>query len=123
MVRGADKDAAWTFLHWWVGADAQYRYATETELLMGPASRAAPANCEALQRLPWDSSQLSALTEQLQWLSEIPEVVGGYYTARGIDNAFRNVIFNADNYREALMEQVSSVNNELIRKQREFAAS
>ena len=123
MVRGADKDAAWTFLYWWVGADAQYRYATETELLMGPASRAAPANCEALQRLPWDSSQLSALTEQLQWLSEIPEVVGGYYTARGIDNAFRNVIFNADNYREALMEQVSSVNNELIRKQREFAAS
>ena len=122
MVRGADKKASWAFLRWWVGADAQYRYATETELLMGAASRATPANREALRRLPWEEQQLAALNEQLEWLREIPEVVGGYYTARGIDNAFRNVNFNADNYREALMEQILSVNDELRRKQREFAA-
>lgn len=121
MVKGANKEPSWEFIKWWVGADAQYRYAMETELLMGPASRATPANLEALERLPWEDSQLKALQDQLQWICEIPEVVGGYYTARGIDNAFRNVIFNADNYREALMEQMVSVNDELIRKQQEFA--
>ena len=52
---------------------------------------------------------------------QIPEVLGGYYTARGIDNAFRNVIFSGDNYREALQEQIISVNDELKRKQQEFA--
>ena len=122
MVKGADKEPSWEFLKWWVGADAQYRYAMETELLMGPASRATPANLETLARLPWEDSQLAALQDQLQWIREIPEVVGGYYTARGIDNAFRNVIFNADNYRDALMEQMVSVNDELARKQQEFAA-
>ena len=93
----------------------------ETELLMGAASRATPANIEALARLPWNEKQIRALQEQMKWIREIPEVLGGYYTARGIDNAFRNVIFSGDNYREALQEQIISVNDELKRKQQEFA--
>lgn len=121
MVKGANVSPAWEFLKWWVGADAQYAFAMETELLMGAASRATPANIEALARLPWNEKQIRALQEQMKWIREIPEVLGGYYTARGIDNAFRNVIFSGDNYREALQEQIISVNDELKRKQQEFA--
>ena len=46
--------------------------------------------------------------------------MGSYYTSRGVDNAFRNVLFNSENYKEALMEQVETVNEELIRKADEF---
>lgn len=45
---------------------------------------------------------------------------GGYYTTRGIDNAFRNVRFNEENYRESLMEQIQKINDELARKKKEI---
>ena len=57
----------------------------------------------------------------IEEIEEIPEVIGGYYTARGLDNAFRNVLFNAVNYREALLEQMDIINTELARKQKEFS--
>ena len=63
MVKGANVSPAWEFLKWWVGADAQYAFAMETELLMGAASRATPANIEALARLPWNEKQIRALAQ------------------------------------------------------------
>ena len=39
---------------------------------------------------------------------------------RSIDNAFRTVLYNGANYKEALLTQNVIINTELERKQREF---
>lgn len=121
MLRDAENpQAAWKFMQWWCGSEAQAAYGTELELLMGEASRYNAANLEAMMTLPWSSAQLDLLKRQMSFITEVPEVVGSYYTSRGVDNAFRNVLFNSENYKEALMEQVETVNEELIRKADEF---
>ncbi len=112
---------AWQLLRWWCSAAVQGRFGSEIELQMGTAARYAPANRNALRLLPWSEEQLDLLERQAEQIEEIPEVIGGYYTARGLDNAFRNVLFNAVNYREALLEQMDIINTELARKQKEFS--
>ena len=92
----------------------------EIETLMGTASRYNPANIAAMEQLSWSQEELSILKEQRSWIGEIPEVPGGYYTSRCIDNAFRNVVLKSENYREALLEQNVIINTEISRKRREF---
>ena len=114
-------DAAWDIVKWWTSADIQAAYGIQSELLMGKAARYNPANLEAIKMLPWKKSELALLQTQISHLREIPEVIGGYYTARGIDNAIRNTILNSENYCEALLEQMGIVNTEIVRKQKEFS--
>ncbi len=121
ILRGAnDLEAAWELTKWWCSATVQAAVGNEIEILMGESARYCPANLKAMELLPWTDRQLDMLHRQITWLREIPEVVGGYYTVRGLDNAFRNVLFNGENYRESLMEQMEIINTELTRKQREF---
>lgn len=123
MVRGSkSKEVAWTFLKWWAGCEAQSVTANRIEALMGPASRANPANTDALCCLAWSAEETEVLLGQMKCIKEIPEVAGGYYVSRGLDNAFRNVAYNSKNYRESLMEQIDIVNDELERKQKEIFA-
>ena len=116
----ATKTAAWEFMKWWTSAESQARYGVEIETLMGTASRYNPANIAAMEQLSWSQEELSILKEQRSWIREIPEVPGGYYTSRCIDNAFRNVVLKSENYREALLEQNVIINTEISRKRREF---
>ncbi len=53
---------------------------------------------------------------------EIPEVTGGYYVSRNIDNAFRAVYYNSENPRENLYYWMNMVNEELLRKQTQVNA-
>ena len=115
-----DLEASWTLTKWWCSAEVQAAIGNEIEILMGESARYTPANLKTLEMLPWTDAQLDMLNQQIVWLREIPEVVGGYYTVRGLDNAFRNVLFNGHNYRESLMEQMEIINTELTRKQTEF---
>ena len=114
------KEEAWSFLQWWVSAEAQGSYGNAVESLMGEAARYTPANPDAVALLPWDSQNYAALMEQRRMLREFPEVLGGYYVVRSIDNAFRNVLYSGANYKEALLTQHVIINTELARKQREF---
>ena len=113
-------DAAWSFLKWWCSAEVQAKYGNRLEMLMGKASRYNPAATEAIALLPWTENQVKLLTKQRAAVVEVPEVVGGYYSARGIDNAFKNVVLNKKNYREELLQQSVIINNELTRKRKEF---
>ena len=123
MVKGVaeeKKDAAWTFMKWWTGQEAQVRYGTEIEILMGSASRYDTANIAAMEFLPWADSELETINAQRKWVREVDEVPGGYYTSRNLDNAFRNVVFNGLNPRESLLEQNISTNAEITKKRKEF---
>lgn len=113
-------EEAWTFVKWWVSAEAQARYGNELEILMGAASRYDTANLEALEMLPWSTTELEILAEQREHVVTIPEVVGGYYVSRSIDNAFRDVYFNGENTRDAVYEHMIIANSEITRKRAEF---
>ena len=121
MLQGSEhKEAAWKFLQWWTSAEAQGAYGNAVEDLMGEAARYTPANPDAVKLLPWDEDNYNALMEQRSRIQELPEVLGGYYVVRSIDNAFRTVLYNGANYKEALLTQNVIINTELERKQREF---
>ena len=50
----------------------------------------------------------------------IPEVAGGYYISRNLENAIREVINNDSNPRETFAEYVELINSEITRKREEF---
>ena len=65
-------------------------------------SRYTTANREAFANLPWTTDELEMLEKQWANIQEIPEVPGGYYTSRNLDNAFRACVYRLENPREML---------------------
>jgi ABC-type glycerol-3-phosphate transport system substrate-binding protein len=120
MNQAKDKDAAWEFMKWWTSKDAQVRFGREMEGLMGAAARYPTANIEALKELPWPTQDYRNLEKQWEWVKGIPEVPGGYYTGRNLDNAFREVINNGTHSRDALYDYVEEINREIEFKQKEI---
>jgi len=115
-----DRDAAWAFLKWWTDKDTQMMYGREMEALMGEAARYPTANVEALAELPWPVKDYEKLEEQWEWVKGIPQVPGGYFTGRHLDNAFRRVVNANENPREALSDYVLYINDEIALKRKEF---
>ncbi|MBD2867807.1 extracellular solute-binding protein [Paenibacillus arenilitoris] len=114
------KDEAWQFLKWWTSADAQERFGTELEALLGVEARWNTANVEALNRLPWERDDLDAILEQWEWFREREVVVGGYFTTRHIANMWNEIVLNGKLVREAVEEGVREINKELRKKREEF---
>lgn len=118
--RSGHQEAGWEFMKWWVSADVQARYGREVEMQMGTAQRYNTANLQAVEQLPWKEEQLETLRAQREFVEELPEVVGGYYMSRNLDAAFRGVLFNDKNVRDALREQAEGIDSEIARKREEF---
>ncbi len=120
LENAKDKDAAWEFLKWWTDKNTQIAYGREMEGLMGEAARYPTANVEALEELPWPVKDYNNLESQWQWVRGIPQVPGGYFTGRHLDNAFRKVVNANENPREALSDYVLYINDEIAIKRKEF---
>lgn len=118
-----DKESAWEFMKWWVEAETQLQYATTIEGIMGPAARYPSANVEVLRQLPWSISEIEALETQFEATKGVPEVPGAYMTTRMVDYAFKNVVTDGQNPREALYLNAKSINEELTKKRNEFGLS
>lgn len=114
------KDEAWRFLDWWTSDDVQSRYGRDIEALAGIAYRWFPANMNALQTLPWEEEDLTAINEQWRWAKNMPFVPGYYMLPREMDFAWIDVIVGGTPAREALEEAQLSFMREMMRKQLEF---
>lgn len=114
------KEQAWEFVKFWVGEKAQSEYAADIEAEMGVGGRFAPANIKALEKMAWTSAECEAIYSQWKEIKEIRNVPGGYYVTRGLDNAFRDVVYNNNDAYRALAEWDKEINNELTRKREEF---
>ena len=112
----------WEFLKWWTSADVQVSYGREMESLMGSAARVPTANLEAFSNMPWPVDDYEALDEAFQWVKGIPQVPGGYYSWRNINNAFYTVTTETDTAspREELMDKVIYINAEIDYKRQEL---
>ncbi len=118
-----EPDAAWEFLKWWTSTEVQVAFGLELESIMGAAARYATANVQALEQLPWNKSDIDNLKAQWEWVKGVPEVPGGYYTARYIDFAFRRVYYRAEEPGETLEDIAVTIDEELTAKRREFNLS
>jgi len=118
-----DKQSSWEFIKWWTDADTQTDYGIEIEALQGASARWATANTEAFKGLPW-ASRISRIIEQ-QWenVRSVPQVAGGYYTARSIDNAIRSVVNENENTRETILDFATEIDEEITVKRKEFNLS
>nr|WP_239588125.1 extracellular solute-binding protein [Gracilibacillus alcaliphilus] len=115
-----NKDDAWEFLKWWTETETQILFGREMESLLGEAARYPTANMEALEELPWPVADYQKLDTQWEWVQGIPQIPGGYFTGRHLDNAFRRVVNANENPREALSDYIRYINDEIEVKRREF---
>jgi ABC-type glycerol-3-phosphate transport system substrate-binding protein len=113
-------DMAWEFVKWWLSADTQLRFGRELESVMGAAARYPTANYEAFKRLSWGAQQMAVLDEQRSWTVGTPEVPGGYFVNRHIINAARRILNEGEDTRETLLDYTITINDELIKKRKEF---
>lgn len=120
MDTSEHKDASWEYLKWWTESETQVRFGRELEGILGAAARYPTANIEALSQLPWTVKEYQKLEEQWEWVVGIPEVPGGYMTGRHLDNAFRLVLEDSSNPRETIYDYVRVINDEMLKKRREF---
>jgi len=90
------------------------------ESLMGASARHPTANIVAAEQLPWPTKDYKALNTQRQWVIGNPEVPGGYFTPRHLNNAFRKVINEGADPRETLLDYVRIINDEIDNKRKEF---
>jgi hypothetical protein len=74
----------------------------------------------AFQNLAWTRDEREVLIEQWSKSVGVPEVPGGYYTGRNLENAFREVVNTDSNPRETLQDYITLINNEITKKRKEF---
>lgn len=117
------KEDAWKFVKWWTSSDSQLSYGLELESIMGPSSRYSTANITAFSSLPWKTAQRSVLLEQFNNCKAVPEVPGGYLTARNVQYAFRKVVLQDADAKDTLLEYISTINAELEGKRTEYGLS
>ncbi|MHB1452595.1 MAG: extracellular solute-binding protein [Saccharofermentanales bacterium] len=120
LAGAVNKEECWKFLDWWTSTDVQASFGKRIEMVIGAAGRYPTANVEALKKLPWSDKEIELILGQWQWVKEIPEVPGGYYLTRNIDNAFRAVVFRRQNARESLNYWNIETNKEITRKRDEY---
>jgi len=123
-------EQVWEFLKWWTSAETQVRFGREMESLMGPAARVPTANQEAFSKMPWPAQDYRALRYQFEFVQGIPQVPGGYFTWRNVNNAFYAVTTPSTDRpvsnrrlpmpREELMDRVILINDEIRYKRIEF---
>lgn len=113
-------EAAWKFISWWTDADAQLRYATEMESVMGVSARQTPANLKALQGMNWSKTELDGIMTQIGYVRELAEIPGGYIVTRNLANAFNDTVVNGKNARASLERWADRTSTEVKRKQKEF---
>ena len=114
------KQMGWEFLKWWTSEEIQTRFGREMESILGASGRYATANVAAFENLAWSKGELQILTEQREQTKSNREVPGGYYTARQVVNAVRKVVNDSDIARETLLDYNKAINDEIIKKRKEF---
>lgn len=120
MEAAEDKDAAWEFMKWWTSASVQTQYGKDIENQLGVSARYPSANVEAFASMPWSAAELGILNAQWENVHGIPEVPGGYFTARHLNNAFRRVLNYHEDPGETLLDYVKNIDEEITTKRKEF---
>ncbi len=116
------QEKAWDFLNWWTSTDIQVAYGREIESILGTASRYNTANKAAAAQLPWSTKDFNAISAAWEDAMALPEYPGSYIFSRYVNFAFLEVVNNQADPGEELLDYVKMIDEELKRKQAEFAS-
>lgn len=116
-----NEELGWEFLKWWTERETQAEFGNRIEAILGSGGRYATANEAAIEDLPWDDKQLSALQSQMANLVFVEQLPGSYFTSRAINSAFMTSVLNSENPSEQLVYWSEQIDKELTRKLEEFA--
>ena len=105
---------------WWTAAETQLRYNNNVESILGAVARTATANIEAFNAYSWNADDLEVLSSQWAEVQELPEVPGGYYVSRAVDQAYWAVLNGKNNSKDAMLEWGKVADDEIIRKIKEY---
>lgn len=117
----SNTNAAWEFIKWFTSTDVQVEYGRTIEALLGPLGRFDTANLEAIQQLPWSTSEMDKITAQMNQTNEVPIIPASYATTRHTKNAFRAVVNEGGTPRYALTSYNRDINAEIERKNEELS--
>lgn len=121
MMKDTDQpEKAWEFMKWWTDTQTQVTYGREMESILGASARYNSANLSAFQQTAWTTEQKTVLTEQLMQSRGIPQVPGGYFMDRHLNNAFRKVIYQDGDPQDVIYDYVYTINQEIASKREEF---
>ena len=120
LKKSRNKDAAWKFIKWWTSAETQLRYSNNVESILGVVGRHATSNIEAFSKIPWTQEELDRLNQQWSMVKELPELPGGYYAARALDQAFWAVVNKTDTSNDAMLKWGYFANREIERKLKQY---
>ncbi len=120
ILKNSDNiEGAWKFLKWWTSADTQLKYSQNIESILGTTGRIMTSNVEALSKLSWNRGDFEIIEEQWRWVQEMPEVPGGYYIPRVVDQAFWNVV-SGKGIHEELIKWDKVADTELAEKRSQY---
>lgn len=121
LNKSKHKEEAWEFLKWWTSAEIQTKYSRNIESILGMLGRPQTATVDALTSLAWDKNDLSIILEQWSKVVEQPEVPGGYYLSRALDQAFWSVLNDKVTAKDAIVKWSDVANGEIARKIKEYS--
>lgn len=120
MAGCRDLESSWDFMDWWVDDQFQVDYSNELVAVMGPAAKNATANREALEELPWSSSEYENLNLQMNNLTAIYSYPGSYIIGRYTNFAFLDAYNDLADPVDSLLNYINTINKEINRKRKEF---
>ncbi len=122
IVKASDKqEEAWEFLKWWTRADIQLRYNNNVESILGMLGRIPTATVEAFESFSWNPEDKAKILSQWNNVREYPEVPGGYYLTRAVDQAFWSVINDSSNPKDSITKWSKVADDEIERKIKEYS--
>ncbi len=111
---------AWEFIKWFTSDETQTSYGNDIEAILGTMGRFDSANLNALEQLSWTTNEVALLKDQLLAQVEIPVIPASYGVTRGLMNAFRETVNNAENARDTLFWYNKDINDEITRKREDL---
>ena len=111
---------AWDFIKWFTSDETMTSYGNDIEAILGTMGRFDTANLTALEQLSWTTNEVALLKEQMLSQVEIPVIPASYGVTRGLINAFREVVNNAENARDTLFWYNKDINDEITRKREDL---
>ncbi len=115
-----DYQAAWEFMQWHTGAEAQATYGNKIVALIGPAAKYETANIDAINNLSWTASEKAAIHDQMANLNAIVNYPGSYIYSRYMKFAFLDAYNDGAVPYEAMLSYIPAINGEIARKREEF---
>ena len=112
--------AAWEFIQWQTGAEAQAEYGNKIVALIGPAAKYGTANVHAIEDLSWTAKEKAAIRDQMANLNSVVNYPGSYIYSRYMKFAFLDVYNDGAVPYEAMLSYIPAINAEIARKREEF---